>query len=253
MKQPLINKKPGVRERTMVMCLNTANGLKEHVLETIVLLKRITAFRDNETAEHVERIGSFSCRLAMELGLPDEFCRDIYYASQLHDIGKIGIPDSLIYKEDSLTEEEFDVIKKHTLIGNEVLRHKKEEIFEMARQVALHHHERWDGTGYPEGLAGHDIPLSARIVSIADQYDALRSSRPYKRGLTHNETCEILLIGDGRTMPGHFDPEILSKFVDINMEIETLFDLSVRKSEPMGQEAGFEGPSNKALFAAAEA
>ena len=192
--------------------------------ETISLLKKVIQLRDFESTSHVERIGHFSYRLAQELGFNEVFCRDISYASQLHDIGKLALPDSLLNKQGALTPDEFKAVKTHTVLGQKMLGASGGDTFRMACDIALCHHERWDGTGYPFGIKGEDIPVSARIVMLVDQYDALRSKRPYKDALSHTEVCDILLYGDNRTMPYHFDPNVFSTFKQINSEFESIFD-----------------------------
>ncbi|MCK5237279.1 MAG: HD domain-containing protein, partial [Deltaproteobacteria bacterium] len=136
----------------------------------------------------------------------------IYYASPMHDIGKVAVPDSILLKAGALTAEEFEVIKTHPQIGATILKGSRSPILKMAEELALTHHERWSGTGYPQGLKGEEIPLSGRIVNIVDQYDAMRSKRPYKTALHHTTVVKNLTEGDGRTSPDDFDPEVLETF-----------------------------------------
>ena len=144
-------------------------------------------------------------------------------ASAMHDIGKIGIPDVILFKPDALTAEEFEVIKSHTVIGENILRGSTHPLLQMAASIALTHHERWDGTGYPQGMRGEDIPLPGRIVMLADQYDALRSRRVYKLPFDHDTACTIILEGDGQTMPAHFDPRLLRLFGEISGCFQEIF------------------------------
>jgi putative two-component system response regulator len=190
------------------------------------VIKRLTAvaeFRDTDTGTHISRIGFYSKKIAEVLNLPENFVELTAFASPMHDIGKVGIPDRILLKQASLTEEEFEIMKTHTTIGGKILSGSSYPSIKMAASVALTHHEKWDGSGYPLGLKGKDIPIEGRIVMFADQYDALRSKRPYRRSLSHEETFKILTEGDGRTMPGHFDPDILRVFLELDPGFDDIF------------------------------
>ncbi|MEQ8319810.1 MAG: response regulator [Rhodospirillales bacterium] len=187
-------------------------------------LAAIARYKDVETVEHCERVGRYSRLIAELLGFSPELCTDIELAAILHDIGKIGIPDSILMKDGALSECEFKIMTNHTLLGAQMLVDQRDNpILEIAYQIALSHHERWDGSGYPHGLAGTSIPMPARICSIADVYDALRSKRRYKAAFSHNDTVHIMCNGDGRTSPGHFDPELLALFIHNQRQFDEIY------------------------------
>jgi len=187
---------------------------------TIFALSSLADARDSETGDHLERIRNYSV-LLMQLCMMEEdhpeinarLLRDLYDSSVLHDIGKVGIPDYILLKKGSLTEEEFEVMKKHTVIGYDALRNASRDLgsdffLNMAMDIILYHHERWDGAGYPYGLKGEDIPLSARIVTIADVYDALTSRRPYKEAFSHDKAIDIM-----KHEYGKYDPALFNLFI----------------------------------------
>ena len=180
--------------------------------DTIATLTRASSFRDEETGAHVQRISFICVELAQTLGLSAAFCDCIRYASPMHDVGKIAIPDRVLLKPGSLDATEWAIMKTHSWLGAKMLEGGDSPYLQMGREIAMSHHERWDGTGYPVGLAGESIPLAARLMSIADVYDALRSERPYKTPFTHDAAVAIIANGDGRTSPGHFDPAALAAF-----------------------------------------
>jgi putative two-component system response regulator len=180
--------------------------------------------KDEATGTHIRRTSLYARELASVLGGAKDFEETIFHAAPMHDIGKVGIPDSILFKPGRLEKNEWDVMQTHTSIGANILRGSESAFLRMAEEIALSHHERWDGGGYPGGLAGEAIPLPGRIMNIADQYDALRSERPYKPGLDHVQTVEIITVGDGRTMPGHFDPRVLKAFRGVSGRFEEIFE-----------------------------
>lgn len=186
--------------------------LQQSYLQTLRVLGVAAEYKDEETGNHIQRIAEYSLYLSEQMGMDRDFCDTIHHASPMHDIGKIGIPDAVLLKPGRLLDHEWDIMRTHCEIGASILRRGESPYLAMATDIALSHHERWDGSGYPQGLAGEAIPLAARIMAICDVYDALRSKRPYKPALGHDQSLEIILTGDGRTHPNHFDPAVLDAF-----------------------------------------
>jgi putative two-component system response regulator len=182
--------------------------LQESSLETIFRLARAAEYKDECTGDHILRMSHTSKVLAEGMKLDKNFCDMILYASPMHDVGKIGIPDRILLKPGRLDSEEMDIMKNHTIIGARILEGSSSKIVQMAEIIALTHHEKWDGSGYPQGLAGKDIPLEGRIAAVADVFDALLSARPYKEPFTIDQVIDILKQGRG----AHFDPDVLDVF-----------------------------------------
>ena len=197
--------------------------LEQAYADTVVKLSLASRYKDEETGGHIERLSHYSKSLALFIGWDDEQASQLFAAAPMHDVGKIGVPDAVLGKNGPLDEEEWEIIKKHPTLGASLLSGTASPLLQMAQEVALTHHERWDGSGYPQGLKGRQIPSSGRIVMLADHYDALRSRRPYKPGFSHNKTCDVILNGNERTKPSHFDPHLLEAFREIHLEFDMIY------------------------------
>jgi putative two-component system response regulator len=184
-------------------------------LDTLRRLAVAAECRDGHTAAHLHRVGHYCMLLARALGLPEGEVEAIRHASPLHDVGKIGTPDAILLKPDRLTPEERAAMERHTLIGAHILSGSPSELLQLGQVIALSHHEKWDGSGYPQGLAGEAIPLSGRICAVADVFDALTSVRPYKAAFSNEQAFEILRSGRGI----HFDPTTIDLFLEHVEEI----------------------------------
>jgi hypothetical protein len=179
--------------------------------ETVRRLSMAVEFRDEDTGAHIERIGRFSTLLARAVGMSPEFCRRISHAAPLHDVGKVAIPDAILLKPGSLTPEERAIVETHAEEGHRLLRGSSSSILDMGAAIALSHHERWDGGGYPRGLATEKIPIEGRIVAIADVFDALTSHRVYRDAFSVEQAREMMLAESGK----HFDPVLLQTFMEV--------------------------------------
>ena len=205
--------------------------ISDSQIATNFAIAHLTEMRDYETGLHLERTRDYCYLLANRLSrhpkyrdiITADFIRRIYETSPLHDIGKVGVPDAILFKPGKLTTEEFEVVKQHTIIGAQTLKKVEEKypankFITMGVQIARSHHEKWDGSGYPDGLRGENIPLPARIMALADVYDALRSRRHYKEAFTHEKSREIIMRDNGK----QFDPLIVEAFLSLDQEFDTI-------------------------------
>ncbi len=210
--------------------------LEKSYADTVVRLTLASRYKDEETGTHIQRLSHYSKTLAVRIGFDEDDAQLIFDAAPMHDVGKVGIPDRIMQKRGPLDETEWAIVKRHPVFGANLLAGSPSLLLETAREIALTHHERWDGTGYPQGLRGEAIPLGGRMVMLADTYDALRSRRPYKPAFSHRKTCDIILNGNDRTKPQHFDPTLLEAFRELHPEFDRIF--SEIREEPSEQEEG---------------
>ncbi len=191
------------------LSLVSAEELKKTHLQLIQRLGRAAEYKDNETGMHVMRMSHISRILALALGFNENFADKLLQAAPMHDIGKIGIPDHILLKPGRLDDDEMRIMQQHPLIGAEILSNSKSELIQLAHSVALCHHEKWDGNGYPAKLQGMQIPIEGRIVAVADVFDALTNKRPYKEAWSVEKTMDLIKEQSGK----HFDPEVVDALV----------------------------------------
>jgi putative two-component system response regulator len=195
---------------------DSKHALEESQIEVLNRLAQAAELRDDDTGQHTQRVGALAARLAQQLGLSEEHVALIRRAAPLHDVGKIGISDTILLKPGRLTPEEFEIMKKHAAIGGALLADGQSPFVRAAETIALFHHERYDGKGYPHGLAGQDIPLEGRILSVVDVFDALTHERPYKKAWPVEEALQEIQKQKG----SQFDPEIVDAFLSIPLRRE---------------------------------
>ncbi len=204
--------------------------LEDTRLQIIRRLGRAAEFKDDETGYHVIRMSHYCRMMALAVGIPDYRAEILFNAAPMHDVGKIGVPDSILEKAGPLTPDEWSIVKRHPVIGAGIIGRHNNELLEMARVIALTHHERWDGSGYPRALRGESIPLVGRIVAVADAFDALTSTRPYKQAWPVEEAVALLRREAGR----QFDPRLVPKFVEMMPQVR---DIMAQYSEISGRRA----------------
>ena len=204
-----------LEEKTSELC--------EAQRESLICLAYAAEHKDATTGAHLNRISGYARRMGELLGWSDERCQSLALAAPLHDVGKIGIPDSLLLKKGRLTPSEYETMKRHTILGKEILSSSSSSVMRLGAKIALYHHEAFDGSGYPSGLRGNQIPIEAAIVSLVDVYDALRSSRPYKDSMAHAAAVDIICNGDDRTNVSQFHPDLLSTFLSHHREFDNIY------------------------------
>ncbi len=192
--------------------------IKDASLETIYRLSMASEHKDEDTGVHIKRMSRYAAAVARRMGLAENEVETILYATPMHDLGKIGIPDAILVKQAKLDPMEWDIMKQHTVIGANILKGSDAEFIRLGEIIAEFHHEKWDGTGYPNNLKGTDIPIAARIAAIADVFDALTSKRPYKEPFSFEKSMRIIQEGSG----SHFDPAVADAFLDIREEIRAI-------------------------------
>ncbi|HUY11327.1 MAG TPA: HD domain-containing phosphohydrolase [Candidatus Dormibacteraeota bacterium] len=200
------------------------SALRRREVETIVRLTRAAEFRDNVTGMHVIRVGEMCAALGRTLGLPETDTELLGLAAPMHDIGKVATPDHILLKPGPLTAEEFTIMKQHTTAGYDILRDSDSELLQKAAEIALTHHERFDGKGYPIGLAGNEIPISGRFCSVVDVFDALTSVRPYKGAWSIDRGIAEIVAGSG----SHFDPEVVNLFQE---SLDSILEIKKRYAD----------------------
>jgi len=213
--------------------------IKTASLDTIYRLSVASEYKDKDTGAHIKRMSRYSVAVARRMGLDENTIETILYSAPMHDLGKIGIPDQILMKPAILDPAEWKIMKMHTVIGAKILQGSDAEFIKSGESIALSHHEKWDGSGYPNGVKGQEIPIAGRIVAIADVFDALTSKRPYKEPFTIEKSLAIVKEGRGT----HFDPDVVDAFFDIQEEI-----LNIKKQYNEDNQKSIELPNMKALL-----
>ena len=218
---------------------NALEKLKKASLDTIYRLSMASEYRDEDTGAHVKRMSRYSAAIARRMGLSESTIETILYSSPMHDLGKIGIPDQILTKPAKLDPVEWEIMKQHAIIGAEILKDSDAEFIKLGEITARSHHEKWDGSGYPNGLKGPAIPISGRITAVADVFDALTTKRPYKEPFSIDKSFDIIKEGRG----SHFDPDVVDAFFAITDEI-----LAIKKQYEDDSQKVFHIPGLSALL-----
>jgi putative two-component system response regulator len=218
-----------VEKRTRQLS-ETHGRLRAASLEMVFRLSRAAEFRDEDTGSHLKRMSRYTAVISRRLGLSERTVDTILYAAPMHDVGKIGIPDSILLKPGKLDEREMKIMKLHTTIGAQILHGSTEGFLKLGEVIALTHHERWDGAGYPRGLAGKDVPLAGYITAVADVFDALTSKRPYKEAFPVEKALDIIREERGT----HFNPEVVDAFFSVSSEI---LEIRTKHEDPEDEES----------------
>jgi len=213
--------------------------IKAASLDTIYRLSVASEYKDKDTGAHIKRMSHYCAAVARRMGLEQSTVETILYAAPMHDVGKIGIPDLILVKPAKLDPVEWEIMKQHTVIGVKILKGSDAEFIRLGETIAQSHHEKWDGSGYPNGLKGIEIPIAGRITAIADVFDALTSKRPYKEAFSVEKSLAIIKEGRG----SHFDPDVVDAFFTIRDEI-----LSIKKQYGEDNQQAFDIPELKALL-----
>ena len=233
--QAMIEEQVRVRTAALNMAMENLaaqqKSTKAAYLDTLDRLALAAEYRDDDTYQHIQRVGALTSYMALKLGMSAAEAEIVRYASLMHDVGKIGIPDSILLKPGRLSEEEWVVMRQHTVIGARILDHSSSELLQAGSTVALNHHERWDGKGYPNGIAGESIPILGRLCMVVDVFDAIRSVRPYKPAMPLPKALEVLNEGSG-TM---FDPGLINLFIENIDEIESLWEQTYPELDLQGK------------------
>lgn len=203
-----------IKKRTDVL-LHSLNSKQAISLDTVYQISRAAEFHGEDAHGHIERMSHYSTAVARKMGLDDRFRQNILFAAPLHDIGNLAMPDNVLHKPGKLNEDEWEMMRRHSPFGAKILQNCEAEFLHMAQTIAATHHEKWDGTGYPSGLKGTQIPLAGRIVAVTDVFDVLTWVRPYHEAMPLEKAFEVVQLGSGT----NFDPDVVEAFFDIQEEI----------------------------------